>query len=185
MQYKNLILILALSLSISGLFAQDLTKQEKAAIKKELKVYMKDPIKFKNLKETLAVKNGEVQEQSVEIGVLTEEKNTLAQNLLETRDSLGLFEEMLLKLEEEASKCVNSDGMKYRVQIGLYKEFDIRKFLEEIKVTTFEEVDGLFRYTIGNFTTEDEAETFKLALRKMGVKDAFVSFYLDGKRIEK
>lgn len=44
-----------------------------------------------------------------------------------------------------------------------------------------EEVDGLHR-SIGNFSTETEAEIFKTEMRKLGLSDAFVTEYIVGSR---
>lgn len=187
MKLKTLITLLAVSFLLNGLYAQDLSKEEKKTLKKELRDLTKDPIKYKYLKESLVKKDIIVKEQSSEIEALTTEKDVLVKSLGVTRDSIGYFENQIAeaRLQAMPGGFVKNDGLKYRVQIGLYKEFDIRSFLNDLKVTSFEETEGLFRYTIGNFTTEEEAETFKLAVRKMGIKDAFVSHYSDGIRIPK
>ena len=104
------------------------------------------------------------------------------------RDSIGFYETKITTQsvpKTNSINCKEDAGMKYRLQIGLYEQFDITSFLEQIKVVSFEQVDGKFRYTIGNFNTEEEAEMFKEAVRRMGIKDAFVSYYLDGIRIPK
>lgn len=188
MRLKTFITVLAISFLVNGLYAQELSKLEKKALKKELRSYAKDPVKYKYIKESLATKDVIVKEQSTEINELTESKNGLVKSLVAARDSIGFYENQAVEArnaQPSAGEFVANDGMKYRVQIGLYKEFDITSFLNDMKVTSFEETEGMYRYTIGNFTTEEEAETFKLAVRKMGIKDAFVSHYLDGTRIPK
>jgi len=188
MQFKSIFTVLALSFLVNGLYAQELTKKEKRALKKEVRAYIKEPVKYQYLKESLATKDVIVKEQSTEINDLTSAKDGLVKSLVAARDTIELLKNEIAEAkstEASTGQLVNSDGLKYRVQIGLYKEFDIRSFLNDMKVTSFEETEGLFRYTIGNFTTEEEAETFKLAVRKMGIKDAFVSHYLDGQRIPK
>lgn len=184
----NLLLTTLLLILVVNVNAQELSKQEKKSLKKELKNYLKDPIKFKYLKESLATKEVIVNEQAKELSTLGKERNEIKYALNAARDSIGIYENQLLSYKNASAnvaECVNDDGMKYRVQIGLYRQFDIRSFLQELKVTSFEEVDGMFRYTIGNFTTEEEAELFKEAIRKMGIAGAFVAYYLDGERIPK
>lgn len=77
----------------------------------------------------------------------------------------------------------NPSGTVYKVQIGLYKEFNINKYFEEPRYIGYESVDGMNRYIIGYFPDEQIAEDFVKDVRKMGVKDAFVSKYIDGQRV--
>ncbi len=170
------------------MLAQDLTKAEKKSLKKELRTYLKDPIKFKYLKDNLAVKDVIIKEQLNDLSEVSTEKKELSARLNAARDSIGFYENKLAKYvsaQVSSVSCRDDSGLKYRVQIGLYKDFDITSFFSEIKVLNFEQIEGEFRYTIGNFTTENDAELFKAAIRKMGIKGAFVSYYLDGERIPK
>jgi Skp family chaperone for outer membrane proteins len=77
----------------------------------------------------------------------------------------------------------NSSGVVYKVQIGLYKEFSINKYFEEPRYIGYEDVDGMNRYIISYFPEEQIAEDFVKDIRKMGIKDAFVSKYIDGQRV--
>lgn len=187
MKFK-LVLITTLFFIGGSSHAQNLSKAEKRDLKKELKTYLKEPVKFKYLKESLATKEVIVNEQAKELTAIAKERNAIKFELNAARDSIGIYGNQLSSFKDNTSQnseCIDDNGMKYKVQIGLYRQFDIRSFLQELKVTSFEEIDGMFRYTIGNFTTEDEAELFKEAIRKMGISGAFVAYYLDGERIPK
>lgn len=74
-------------------------------------------------------------------------------------------------------------GTVYKVQIGLYKEFNINKYFEQPRYIGYEEVDGMNRYIISYFPDEEIAKNFVKDVRKMGIKDAFVSKYIDGERV--
>lgn len=74
-------------------------------------------------------------------------------------------------------------GTVYKVQIGLYKEFNINKYFAEPRFIGYEEVDGMNRYIISYFPDEEIAKSFVADVRKMGIKDAFVSKYIDGQRV--
>lgn len=187
MKFK-LLLITTFLFFVVGAYTQNLSKQEKKSLKKELRSYLKEPVKYKYLKESLATKEVIVNEQAKELSALAKEKNNAKYKLNAARDSIGMYENLLSVYQNTSAsenQCIKEDGLKYKVQIGLYRQFDIRSFLQEVKVTSFEEVDGMFRYTIGNFNSEDEAELFKEAIRKMGISGAFVAYYLDGERIAK
>ena len=194
MKFKTLLLLITTFAIINHSFSQELSKLEKKNLKKELRKMLKDPSKLKSLKESVAVNKSIVTEQTIELNSLTKEKTKIKKQLEIARDSIGDCSYALKTYKKDAEELkakvtdspVNNDGMKYRLQIGLYKEFDISNFLEQFKIVSFEKTeDDLFRYTIGNFETEYDAELFKSALREMGIKDAFVSYYLDGQRIAK
>lgn len=74
-------------------------------------------------------------------------------------------------------------GTVYKVQIGLYKEFNINKYFAEPRFIGYEEVDGMNRYIISYFPDEEIAKNFVADVRKMGIRDAFVSKYIDGQRV--
>lgn len=177
---------------IAASYAQQLSKEEKKSLKSELKNYLKKPEDFKQLKESVIVKDKEINKQTNRMILLDKERNFALFQLNEARDSIKYYQTRLISFTKinmnrntETNTCLDNEGMKYRVQIGVYRDFDIRSFLNEIKVTSFEEVNGMFRYSIGNFKTENEAELFKSAVRKMGITGAFVTYYLDGERVLK
>ena len=188
MKKFSILLILFVFIANTGnVFSQELSSKEKKSLKKEIRKLLKDPVKYKFLKESLVVKETIVNEQSKEINLLTRESNKLKHELKVARDSIGEYAYKESEMKNAGNtNCTDDSGMKFRLQIGLYREFDITSFLEQFKLLSFEITDdGMYRYTIGNFDNEIEAESFKEAIRQMGIKDAFVSFYLDGKRIPK
>lgn len=191
-RFSIIFIIFVLATNVTNVFSQELSSKEKKALKKEIRKLLKNPIKYKYLKESLVVKETIVEEQSKEINDLTQETNKLKHELNEAGDSISDFAYQIKVFRETEEKQANSSnckddyGIKYRLQIGLYKEFDVTNFLNQLKLLSFEITEnGLYRYTIGNFENEDDAEAFKEAVRQMGIKDAFVSHYLDGKRVPK
>lgn len=66
----------------------------------------------------------------------------------------------------------NSDN--YTIQIkALSKRVDESEFkIENIIVT--ECIDGLFRYTVGNFSNYDEAREYKIKIDQLGYEDSFI-----------
>jgi hypothetical protein len=79
----------------------------------------------------------------------------------------------------------NAKGVIYKVQIGVFKNKDLSKYFENNPNFSGEtDEDGSKKYTLGSFTSYWEAENFKKYLREMGVKDAWVVAYKNGKRVE-
>lgn len=166
--------------------AQTLTPEEKKELVKEIKELKKNPEKYKFLKESAEMKDVIIVEQNNEIVVLKKDIQKKDLNIKSLNDSL-----MVVKKAEAASaaktvyvKGPENVGYKYRVQVGLFQNLDLSNFLiDDAKFFIHEYIDGKHRYSIGNFTTEEEAEAFKENLRRLGLKDAFVSEYQDGDRV--
>ena len=72
-------------------------------------------------------------------------------------------------------------GIAYTVQIGAYKEIDLMEHAGQGNFNAESEGD-VNKYMIGVFVQYREAEILKTHLRQMGVKDAFVVAYKDGRR---
>ncbi|MCU0416432.1 MAG: Ezrin/radixin/moesin family protein [Cytophagaceae bacterium] len=83
------------------------------------------------------------------------------------------------------STATSTKGIVYKVQIGAFKNKDLTKYFNNNKNFSGDvDADGTKKYTLGTFTDYWEADNFKKYLREMGVKDAWVVAYKDGKRIE-
>lgn len=75
-------------------------------------------------------------------------------------------------------------GIYFRVQIGAYKNFKVQSNLNAGPFGTETEGD-IYKYVFGYYSTLDEAETVKSDFVKMGIKDAWVVGFDNGKRISK
>ena len=76
------------------------------------------------------------------------------------------------------------NGLLYTVQIGVYtKQITKRQLLNLKPIFTEKLNSGLFRYTAGIYNNAERLITDKRKVVDLGVKDAFVSAYLNGKRI--
>lgn len=78
----------------------------------------------------------------------------------------------------------NSQGLVYKVQIGAYRNKNLKKYLDNHKNFSGDvDSDGTRKYTLGEFTDYWEADRFKKYLREMGVKDAWIVSYKNGQRV--
>jgi cell division protein FtsN len=83
-----------------------------------------------------------------------------------------------------AHQSTAADGVTYKVQIGAFKNKDLLKYLQNHKNFSGDvDNDGTRKYTLGEFNDYWEADRFKKYLREMGVKDAWIVSYKDGKRV--
>jgi hypothetical protein len=191
---KNFILSMAiLFVSFHTLTAQELSKKEKKALLAEIKELKKSPEQFLKIKQNQESSDLIVDDQLRTISVLMKEVQVKEMKLSETKEILAATEMQLGQLIQ-TQKNLSSSGAsnapmnhqekKYRVQIGLYENLDFRNLLDVPKFLVHEFVDGDNRYSIGNFNSEEEAQLFKVEMRKIGIKDAFVSTYTDGLRTD-
>jgi septal ring factor EnvC (AmiA/AmiB activator) len=176
---KKIILLCFLGLAIS-VQAQDLSRAEKKALKKEIKAYKKNPASYKSIK----VKNKTtIEQQEAVIEDLSKQLESLRLEQNDLRDSIKALAARYaeLKMLEETRDQVPM-GTIYQVQLGLYERLDLKSFNREGLMVKAEETDAGKRYIIGFFKNVDDAKRFNKDVQKLGVKDAFVSKYEDGVR---
>lgn len=70
----------------------------------------------------------------------------------------------------------------YSVQIGVLSENKYPLLSSEVIPSTVTTDDGYFKYSLGLYTTLDEAKDLQKELIKIGFSDAFVASYINGKR---
>ncbi|MDO6675569.1 SPOR domain-containing protein [Tenacibaculum sp. 1B UA] len=70
----------------------------------------------------------------------------------------------------------------YSVQIGILSENKYPLLSSEVIPSTVTTNDGYFKYSLGLYTTLDEAKGLQKELIKIGFNDAFVASYINGER---
>jgi ribosomal protein L29 len=199
---KNITLLTLLMAITYTLSAQELSKEEKKRLKDELKNYMSDlagyRAKMQDIRATLDSNEAEIKRYKDDIAFLSTKQ-------AELENKVAAFDGEIMKCNEELNilkgnpapgtdpakvsavlGTINNAAQKgtvYKVQIGLYKDFNINKYFDQPRYIGYEEVDGMNRYIISYFPEESVASQFVEDVRKMGVKDAFVSKYIDGVRV--
>ena len=183
-------------------FGQELSKAEKKRLKDELKTYEKDlagykakmediratldsnDAEIKRLKDDLAYASTKQAELENKIAALdTDLKNATDEAAILRGENVEGADSAVVAKVQTAMTNAPQKGTVYKVQIGLYKEFNINKYFEQPRFIGYEEVDGMNRYIISYFPDEEVAKNFVADVRKMGIKDAFVSKYIDGERV--
>ncbi|MFT5828473.1 MAG: hypothetical protein ACI9AB_001436, partial [Urechidicola sp.] len=199
---RHLSLILVCLVIIGNLSAQELSKAELNEISKsEKKVLMlqikdlkKNPEKLKQLKDNATLRDLTIEQQTNEISIL---KNDMQSRNLYIANLSDRLNDLNLKLNSHPNGMgtnlnsgtyvagdapLDHTGSKYRIQIGVFKNFNITPLFDEPKYIVHEDVNGIHRYSVGNFNSKQDAEAFKTELRRLGIKDAFVTTYIEGTR---
>lgn len=197
MKFGKKVIFLCLLISV-GFFTtsySQLSKKEKKALKKEKKKM--SPAEFKSLKdksEQLEEENANLKEQVSELKSRLNKKDERISELESELDNLN----NQLKQAKGSSSGNNEptsnkskpdrsypQGVVFKVQIGAFRNSELKKYLDHSTETlqTDKTKDGLTAFTLGTFKDYWEADHFKKYLREMGVKDAWIVPYKNGKRV--
>ncbi len=175
----TVLLTLFLVLSFTAAEAQSLSKKEKKTIKKEIKTYKKDPEKWVSMqnRHTRDVQDlsDEIIDLKLKLAAANIEKRALA-------DKLATLEADYTSLKKSIPSTKLPAGTVYQVQMGYYQYLDLMSFNEKLKIIKAEEIDGAKRYVIGHFEDVMDALQFSNDIKVLGIKDAFVSQYVNGVR---
>ncbi|HMV07790.1 MAG TPA: Ezrin/radixin/moesin family protein, partial [Cyclobacteriaceae bacterium] len=178
---KKLTLLFCLVLLFAGTesFAQ-LSKQEKKEWKKKAKEFKKNPAALKTLTEEKKVADDNVAtltNQTKQLQATISDKDAkiaeLEDQLSRMRSELTAAKAELAQLKE--NPVINpmdfSKGVVFKVQIGAFKNKDLKKYFDNNPNFGGEATDkGDQKLTIGVFRDYWEADTFKKYMREMGVK---------------
>lgn len=104
-------------------------------------------------------------------------KNRL-DNLRTQNEELSLVKEFYLAKEFLEKEKI------YSVQVKSFVDNNVALASEALTNTLFVKTNPYYAYSIGNFETLGEAQTFRKQLVQMGFNDAFVASYQNGKRVQ-
>lgn len=177
---------------IGGTAHAQLSKDEKKALKAKLKEF-KDLEAFNafleehdemqgrinTLQSQVKSKDEQLGAKNTEISELKDEKDELKSQVATLRSQLDSKPK-----EQPVQTTAGPDmsGVVFKVQIGAYKERDMKDFDGQEHFTIDSEED-VQKFSLGNFRDYWEADSFKKHLREMGVKDAWIVSYKDGVRV--
>ncbi|MDC0008096.1 SPOR domain-containing protein [bacterium] len=99
-------------------------------------------------------------------------------NLKSQNEELSLIKEYYLAKEFLQKEKI------YSVQIKSFVDNNVTLSSEGLTNTLFVKTNPFFSYSLGNFGTLQEAQTFRKELVDIGFQDAFVASYKDGKRLQ-
>ena len=196
-EMKNLVLILAVIFCVSAVnvATAQLTKKEKKEWKKKLK--KTSPEQFKRMYDENASLKSEVSSIQGQLSSMqgsTGEKDAKIAELTEQNRKMeaqvNAAKKAIAKAKQDAESQpasgggIGEDGVVFKVQIGAFRNKDLSKYFENNENFGGEtDEDGVQKITLGKFRDYWEADTFKKYLREMGVNDAWIVPYKDGKRV--
>lgn len=191
----TLALLLSLGFISTQAVSQELSKDEKKALKKEIKAMQKDPARYKSLKEG-------IQDKKEQVADLDRQINDLNGSIQATRGKIQEKDRQIKELENEIARMkvekqelaiaernqTNLEGLIYKVQVkiddsAIYREVDQVTGKKRPVFTGETTQDGNKYYTLGFFNNKEEAESFRKYLNILRVKGAQIIAYKDGKPV--
>jgi cell division protein FtsN len=159
--------------------AQELTKTQKRALKKEIRTYKKNPEKWVKMLNKHDTKVKELNDEIAKLNAQLKASELAAEKLAQ---QVKLEQLRYVELEKTIPTTKLPDGTVYQVQMGFYQYLDLVSFNDKLKTVRAEEIDGKKRYVIGHFDNLLDAVQFSNDIKRIGVTDAFVTEYIDGER---
>ncbi len=194
MKTRLLFVCLVLIFSGSQVFAQ-LTKAEKKEWKKKAKEFRTNPEALKSFTEAKQKAETTVVKQNDD---LKQAQSTISDKNAKIADLEDQISKMRIELSSSKAELASlkltppvhvmdfSKGVVFKVQVGAFKNKDLAKYFDNNPNFGGDaaEKGEPQRITIGIFRDYWEADTFKKYMRDMGVKDAWITPYRDGTRVE-
>ncbi len=192
------LLVLTLSLLIGFSVSAQLSKDEKKEWKTKWKAYKKDLEGFKDLVEQNGILRGQLSTTKRQLATLQSQMGDKDAKIADLQDQVTRAQAQVAAAKEAELSAKNAlgskpavidhspmsmDGVVFKVQIGAFEKGDMSKFFDNNPMFTGQDEDGMQKVTIGFFRDYWEADTFKKYVREMGVKDAWIVPFKDGKRV--
>ena len=152
------------------------------AAKKELASLNQD---YKAQEEKLSQQNQQRMSLTEERNSLLEKNTVLVDENYKLKTKLVAARESLKEISNQEPECPEAmtKGVVFKVQIGAYEERNIAENLTTAVMLDTEEKGDLQKTVIGQFRSYQSADRLKKQLRAMGVHDAWVVPYENGKRV--
>lgn len=171
----------------------DPQKQLKKEWKKKAKSYVKNPLALKAREESF---QKQVQDRDRQLEEMQRRNRELAEQIAQLEDqlrarqySLDSMQSEVLRLkaayeaEKKQSRLDVMPGLVFKVQIGAFRLFDMRKYAQDNPFFETEALGDINRYTVGRFRDLALAEAFQKDLKRLGIRDAWIVPFKDGVRI--
>ncbi|TVR82118.1 MAG: hypothetical protein EA412_02030 [Chitinophagaceae bacterium] len=149
-------------------------REERREWRKQAREYRRNPLEFRDKIEGY---QEQISEQSSNIQNLEQELNQKEAMV----DSIKT-ETQRIK-QETIDPNLFPEGLSFQIQIGAFEKFNIDHYFNGAIFVKPEHEGNYNKYVIGYFTALPEAENFRKDMRKMGIRDAWIVPYFDGKRI--
>lgn len=191
----SLLIFVGFAQTANAQMSKDETKEWKKRIKalspEQYKALLEENKSLKgqlsSLKKEVAGVDDRIKEKDDQIADYQDQVSSLRRELADAKkkavENLGSGETAGNTRSLGSGAGYDDKGVLFKVQIGAFKKKDLSDFSKNNPSFQLDEKDGVMKYTIGMFKDYWEADTFKKYLREMGVRDAWIVAFKDGKRV--
>ncbi len=104
--------------------------------------------------------------------------------LFRSAEDVAVVDTTVVEVETPIEKTSPwNEGLYFCVQIGAYKHVDLTLYSEKYTFFRYHLQDSLYKYTLGIFSTYEQAHEFRSEMLRLGLEDAFVQAIFDGEPI--
>jgi len=132
-----------------------------------------------------------LEEKNIELAFMADKVRKMEKQNAKAKQHAEKLKEQLLTSKtmlKEAYALVdaerNTQGLVYRIQIGMLKDEVIPSFPFQADMFLVEESEEHNKYVLGSFREYPASLEFRDLIRKLGMEDAWVVAYVDGNRME-
>lgn len=175
---KNLYLLAFLLLAV--FISSCSTSKEMEAQQLEMKKMHSELRDAKRDLERCAEKNNSMDDEANEYRKMADDMQTENHNLTQ---ELQYTQEQLASMTRQMQEASDDYGVWFRVQIGAYGDRSIDQDLKTTDEMELENNNDLQKVSLGRFRNYDDAKRLQNQLKGMGLSDAWIVTYKDGKRV--
>lgn len=165
-------------------------KKSYREIKKEMREYYYDIEKFEQAKLDKAIAQRKADSLNTVLANMKKDQDDNGDLVQRINAERAKNQETLQALEKQAAapaerKAIPQDGVFFTVQIGAYNQRNISQLINQSDLDLSVEIDesGLKRYLLGGYRNYEDAANARKKIRQLGVKDAWIVSYKEGKRV--
>lgn len=101
--------------------------------------------------------------------------------LFRASDDVAVVDTNVVEVEVPIEKTSPwNEGLYFCVQIGAYKDVDLTLYSETYTFFRYHLQDNLYKYTLGIFSSYEQAHAFRSEMLRLGLGDAFVQAIYNG-----
>lgn len=159
-----------------------LSKKERKEWKKRKK--STNPLVYKQMVEDGSNNRQRIEQANQEVEALRAQLAAKENQLARLRSENQELEQQRQEVDATSRQGPNEKGVYFRVQVGAYERIDLSSRISQKADMKVEDEAGIKKYTIGYFNDYWEADKFKRFIQMMGIRDAWIVAYRDGRRID-
>lgn len=189
--FIGLFLLICLTLPALAQAQEEMSREETREWKRQARQFRRNPEALRDLVEGARECDNRIQS-------LVTESNQLKSSLAGKDQQLSNYEEQIADLNQRLLAAQNTPppsppsplptdevlmGIVFRVQLGAYEQTQMEDELITTDNLAVEETNGVQKVVVGQFRNYVNAKALRDRLRQMGVSDAWIVSYQDGRRI--